>query len=50
MKFKAEIKQVKSRKSASLDIVYTVLFETEDPGVLGLGAIAADEIVEVEVK
>lgn len=50
MKFKAEIKQVKSQKSASLDIVYTVQFVTEDPNVLALGTLPADETVNVEVK
>lgn len=50
MKFKAEIKQVKSQKSASLDIVYSVQLVTEDPSVLALGTLPADEVVDVEVE
>lgn len=49
MKFKAEIKQIKAQKSVSLDIVYTVQLITDDPSVLELGALSADQIVNVEV-
>jgi len=49
MNFDAEIKQVKSRKTASLDIEYTVQLVTNDPNVLSLGAMSPDQTVKVEV-
>lgn len=48
-KFPAEIKQVSSKKTASLDIVYRVIFETADPTVMNLGVLAADVLVDVTV-
>lgn len=49
MNFTAELKQVSSKKTASLDIVYRVVLETNDPQVLGLGALSAETLVKVEV-
>jgi hypothetical protein len=49
MKFEAEIKQIKSRKTASLDIEYTVTLTTNNPEVLSLGAISPDQLVKVEI-
>lgn len=50
MNFQAEIKQVSSKKTASLDIVYKVVLETNDPQVLGLGALSAETLVSVTVE
>ena len=49
MKFQAEVIEVKSKKTASLDIMYRVVLQTNDPNVLSLGALDADTIVDVEV-
>ena len=48
--FPAEIKQVSSRKLASLDLEYRVVLLTPDPSVLNLGALNADMIVNVSVE
>ena len=50
VKFPAEIKEVKSKKLASLDISYRIILETNDPAVLNLGALSADMLVDVEVS
>ncbi len=50
IKFPAEIKQVSSRKLASLDIEYKIVLLTADPTVLNLGALDADQLVDVEVS
>ena len=49
-KFVAEIKQVSSKKTASLDIEYRVVLSTDDPRVLELGKLPADSLVNVEVE
>ncbi len=49
MKFEAEIKEVKSKKLASLDIEYRVVFTTNNPDVLSLGAISPESMITVEV-
>jgi hypothetical protein len=48
--FPAEIKQVSSKKTASLDIVYRVILETSDPTVMNLGVLDADILVDVTVE
>lgn len=50
LKFKAEIIEVKSKKTASLDVSYRLVLQTEDPKVLLLGSISGDELVDVEIK
>ena len=50
LSFPAEVKEVKSKKLASLDISYRVILETSDPAVLTLGAIDADALVDVSVE
>jgi hypothetical protein len=49
MRFEAEIKEVKSKKLASLDLEYRVIFTTNNPEVLSLGAINPETMVVVEV-
>lgn len=49
MNFKAEVKEVKARKTPSLDMEYRVVLVTNDSKVLELGAIEGDQLVEVEV-
>lgn len=48
--FLAEIKQVKSRKTASLDIEYQIQLTTDNPGIMALGTLPASELIEVIVK
>lgn len=50
MKFIAEVKEVKSKKSASLDMTYRVVLETSDPNLLALGALPPDITVTVEIE
>lgn len=50
LNFVAEVKQVASKKTASLDIEYTVKLVTNDPAILSLGTLQADELVQVEVS
>lgn len=50
IKFTAEVKQVKSTKSVSNDRVFTVVFVTEDPKVLELGASDPQSTVNVSVE
>ena len=49
MKFDAEIKEVKAKKLASMDMSYRVILETSDPNVLALGAMSPETLVTVEV-
>ena len=49
LNFTAEVKQVKSRKLASLDIAYQVVLETQNPDVLSLGTLQGDELINVQV-
>lgn len=48
--FNAEIKKVSAHKSLSTDITYSVMFQTDDPTLLTLGALPGDTIVYVEVS
>lgn len=50
MEFQAEIKKTSQRKTASLDNVYQVVLETENPSVLDLGKLPADTIVKVVIN
>lgn len=50
MKFLAEIKKTSQRKAASLDNVYQVVLETDDPSILDLGKLKPDQTVEVTVE
>ena len=48
--FNAEIKETKAKKTASLDISYRLVFDTENPSVLALGALPADKILKVTIE
>lgn len=50
LQFKAEVIEVKSKKTASLDVSYRVVFQTNDPQVLTLGASDGDTLFAVEVN
>lgn len=50
MKFICEIVEIKERKTVSLDKEYTIKLRTEDYNVMGLSAIPADELVEVDIQ
>lgn len=49
MKFDAEVKEVKAKKLASMDMSYRVILETSDPSVLALGAMSPETLVTIEV-
>lgn len=48
--FPAEVKQVSSKKTASLDLEYRVVLATSDPRVLQLGVLDADVLLDVTVE
>jgi len=50
LSFIAEIKQVSSKKTASLDIEYRLVLASDDPMVNTLGLIGADSLVRVTVE
>lgn len=50
LKFDGEIKQVSSKKTASLDIVYRVVLDTPDPAVMALGQLAPDQLFDITVE
>ena len=47
--FIAEIKEVKSKKTASMDIEYSIRLTTDNPTTLSLGEIPADQTVTVSI-
>lgn len=49
MEFIAEVKKVSQRKTASLDQIYQLVLETDNPNILDLGKLPADVIVKVTV-
>lgn len=50
MNFDAEIIEVKAKKTASLDISYRVIIQTNDPAVLALGAMSPETMVKIKVE
>lgn len=50
MKFQAEIKEIKQKKTASLDNEYSIRLVTDDRTLMELSRIPADEVVSVEIK
>ncbi len=49
IQFKAEVKEVTSKKTASLDVGYKVVLYTDDPSVLRLGAMSGDTYFDVAI-
>lgn len=47
--FTAEVKEVSSKKTASLDVQYRVSLLTDNPAVLALGTLNGDTFVNVEI-
>jgi hypothetical protein len=45
-----EVKEVKAKKLASLDMSYRIILETNDPSALQLGTIEGDELVNVKIE
>lgn len=45
--YTCEIKRVQSKKTPSLDLEYEAVLRTSDPGLLELGLIGADTLVQV---
>lgn len=50
VEFTAEIKQTKQRKTASLDNIYQIVLETENPGLLDLGKLPPDTLIKVTIE
>lgn len=50
LQFVAEIKRTLQRKMASLDNIYQIVLETDDPNILDLGKLPPDTIVKVTVE
>lgn len=48
--FTAEIKQVNSKKTPSLDMEYRVTFIGDDPTINTLGLLSANTLVKVSVE
>lgn len=50
MEFIAEIKRTSQRKMASLDNVFQIVLETENPMILDLGKLPSDKTVKVIIE
>ena len=50
MNFNAEIKKTSQRKAASLDNVYQLVLETDNPLILDLGNLSADTLFKVTIE
>lgn len=50
MNFQAEIKKTSQRKAASLDNVYQLVLETDNPGIMDLGKLPPDTIIKVTIE
>lgn len=50
MEFICEVKSTKQRKAASLDNVYQIVLETDDPELLNLGKLSPDSLVRVKFE
>lgn len=50
LKLKAEVIEVKSKKTASLDVSYRLIIQTSDPQVLALGYLDGDTILDVTLE
>jgi hypothetical protein len=48
--FLGEVIEVKSKKTASLDVTYRVVLQTNDMSVLSLGTLDGDTVVNVKVE
>ena len=49
MDFIAEIKEVKQRKTSSLDNEYSIKMVTDDSSILELGKLPSDSLIKVTV-
>lgn len=50
LKIQAEVKEVSSKKTASLDVSYRVVLHTDDSRVLALGALDGDTLLNVTME
>lgn len=50
LEFTAEVKQVSSKKLASLDVQYQLVIITDNPDVLTLGTLDGDQLIDVTVE
>lgn len=50
VKFNAELKRTSQRKAASLDNIYQVVLETDNPEVLDLGKLPSDTLFNIDIN
>lgn len=50
LELKCEIKEVKAKKLASLDMEYRLVLITNDPAALALGTIEGNQLVDVTIE
>ena len=50
MEFIAEIKRTSQRKAASLDNIYQIVLETDNPTLMDLGKLPADTLVKCSLE
>lgn len=50
LSFQAEIKQVSTKKLASLDMEHRVVFASNDPAIASLALVDGDTMVKVTVE
>ena len=46
----AEVIEVKSKKTASLDVSYRIVLQTDDPSILTLAALNGDTMLDVTLR
>ena len=50
LKLQAEVIEVKSKKTASLDVSYRIVLQTNNPAVLALGTLEGDDLIDVTIE
>jgi len=50
VEFNAEIKKTSQRKAASMDNVYQLVLETDNPMILDLSKLPADTLLKIVVE
>jgi hypothetical protein len=50
IQFVAEVKEVKSRKTTSLDLIYRLVVESNDPSLLSLGFLSPDTTIKITIE
>lgn len=50
LKLQAEVIEVKSKKTASLDVSYRIVLQTDDASILALAALNGDTLLDVTLR